>query len=59
VADVAVLDVGAKWTVDPETFLSKSHNTPFANRALTGRALLTIVGGQVVYELKEGKGSAR
>ena len=51
VADVAVFDTGAKWTVDPAVFHSKSRNTPFAGRALTGRAVLTIVGGTIVHEL--------
>jgi dihydroorotase len=51
VADVAVLDTAAKWTVDPVAFHSKSRNTPFAGRALTGRAVLTIVAGAIVHEL--------
>jgi dihydroorotase len=51
VADVAVFDTAAKWSVDPTTFHSKSRNTPFAGRALTGRATLTIVAGAIVHEL--------
>jgi len=48
-ADVVVLDVTASWTVDPTTFFSKSRNTPFAGRALTGRPVLTLVGGKIVH----------
>jgi len=48
-ADVAVLDVAAPWTVDPTRFHSKSRNSPFAGRALTGRAVLTLVAGNVVH----------
>lgn len=48
--DVVVLDVTAPWTVSPGRFFSKSRNTPFAGRILTGRAVLTIVNGRVVYE---------
>ena len=48
-ADLVVIDPGVKWTVQPETFLSKSRNTPFAGRELTGRAELTIVRGQVAF----------
>jgi len=48
-ADVVVLDVTARWTVDPAVFFSKSRNTPFADRTLTGRAVLTVVGGIVVH----------
>jgi len=51
VADVAVFDTAAKWSVDPTTFHSKSRNTPFAGRALTGRVTLTIVAGAIVHEL--------
>jgi dihydroorotase len=48
-ADLVVIDPGVKWTVRPETFLSKSRNTPFAGRELTGRAELTVVRGQVAF----------
>ena len=54
VADVAVLDPVLKWSVDPEAFQSKSRNTPFAGRALTGRAVLTIVAGTIVHEPPAG-----
>jgi dihydroorotase len=50
VADIVVLDPTAKWTVDPGVFHSKSHNTPFTGRPLTGRAILTIVAGTIVHE---------
>ncbi len=50
-ADVVVLDAAAQWSVDPTAFRSKSRNTPFAGRALTGRALLTIVAGKMVYDV--------
>ena len=48
-ADVVVLDPSVAWTVRPEDFFSKSRNTPFAGRRLTGRAETTIVRGQVVF----------
>jgi len=51
-ADVAVLDPGAKWTVDPAVFYSKSRNTPFAGRGLTGRVVLTIVAGAIVHDVE-------
>ncbi len=49
-ADVVVLDVAARWSVAPATFFSKSRNTPFEGRMLTGRAVLTIVGGTVAHQ---------
>jgi dihydroorotase len=49
-ADVVVLDVTSRWTVDPARFHSKSRNTPFAGRSLTGRAALTVVAGKIVHQ---------
>jgi dihydroorotase len=49
-ADVVVLDLAQRWTVDPAAFFSKSRNTPFAGRTLTGRPVLTLVGGKVVHD---------
>src|SRR5438034_2940138 len=49
-ADIVVLDITARWTVDPANFHSKSRNSPFAGRTLTGRPVLTLVGGAVVHE---------
>ena len=56
-ADVVVLDPSADWTVQPEEFFSKSRNTPFAGRRLTGRADMTIVRGQVVFARQPAPGS--
>jgi dihydroorotase len=49
-ADVCVLDLASRWRVAAADFRSKSRNTPFAGRELTGRAVLTLVGGRVVYD---------
>jgi dihydroorotase len=54
-ADVTVIDPKHSWMVSSKAFLSKSRNTPFDGWKLTGRAVMTIVGGKVVWEL-EGKG---
>jgi dihydroorotase len=50
VADITVIDPNLQWTVAPEKFLSKSRNTPFARMRLKGRAVLTIVAGEIVYD---------
>ncbi len=50
IADVTVFDAGRRWTVNPERFLSKGRNTPYAGRALTGMARYTIVGGRVIHD---------
>ncbi|MFM8818049.1 MAG: dihydroorotase [Phycisphaerales bacterium] len=44
-ADVTLIDPDAAWTVDPAAGRSKSRNTPFAGRALRGRALHVFVDG--------------
>ena len=49
-ADVVVFDPAAEWDVRPEAFFSRSRNTPFAGRQLRGRADLTVVRGEIVFE---------
>jgi dihydroorotase len=50
-ADVTVLDPAAQWILDKDALRSKSHNTPLLGRELTGRPVMTVVGGRVVHEL--------
>jgi dihydroorotase len=47
-ADISVFDLDAEFTVTAETLRSKSRNSPFMGRQLTGRALFTVLGGRVV-----------
>lgn len=49
VADVTLFDPKAAWTVDPTTFLSKGRNSPYAGMPLRGKAVCTIVAGEIVY----------
>ncbi|MDO8431047.1 MAG: dihydroorotase [Candidatus Binatus sp.] len=53
-ADVTVIDPNLDWVVEPGKFLSKSRNTPFAGRRLRGKAILTLVGGEIVYDGRKG-----
>ena len=48
-ADVTVIDLEKEFKIDANTFRSKSRNTPFNGWQLKGRAILTMVGGKVVY----------
>jgi dihydroorotase len=48
-ADVTVFDPAREWTVDPQAFLSKGRNSPYAGMRLTGRAIMTIVDGRAVW----------
>jgi len=50
-ADVTVIDPDREWIVAVEEFESLSRNCPFDKMPLRGRAVLTIVGGQIVWAL--------
>ena len=46
-ANLVLVDPDAGWTVDPSALASKSRNTPFAGRTLTGVVALTLLRGRV------------
>ncbi|HEY8186117.1 MAG TPA: dihydroorotase [Pyrinomonadaceae bacterium] len=48
-ADITILDPACEWVFDVASSRSKSRNTPFHGRSMTGAAVATIVGGRVVY----------
>jgi dihydroorotase len=48
-ADVTVIDPKRRWTIDRAAFRSKSHNCPFHGWDVTGKAVVTVVGGEVKY----------
>jgi len=47
-ANLCVFDPTARWVVDPATSASRSRNTPYAGRSLTGRVRHTVVFGEPV-----------
>ena len=47
VANVVVFSPGTQWT--PERFASRSENSPFRGRTLTGRVVATVHNGVVTY----------
>lgn len=49
-ADVIILNPRAKWTVEEETLLGKSKNSPWLGEELTGKIEETIVAGKTVYK---------
>ncbi len=51
IGNVTVIDLEKKWVVDAENFASKSSNCPWNGRELTGRAVCTIVKGEIVYRI--------
>ncbi|MBD3162396.1 MAG: amidohydrolase family protein [Candidatus Eisenbacteria bacterium] len=48
-ADLLLIDPDAVWEVQPDRFSSRSRNSPFLGRTLTGRVLLTIAEGRVTH----------
>ncbi|MGD9078204.1 MAG: dihydroorotase [Desulfobacterales bacterium] len=57
-ADITIIDPDVVYKVDAVRFQSLSRNCPFDGWRLTGRPVLTMVGGRVVYhDLKEYKDS--
>jgi dihydroorotase len=47
-ANVCVIDPSATWTVDPFALASRSRNTPYTGRTLTGRVRHTFLWGEPV-----------
>ncbi len=47
-ANIAVVDPAAQWVVDPDQLASKSRNTPFAGRKLSGKVRHTLVNGELM-----------
>lgn len=48
-ADLTILNLHKEIVVDVKSFKSKSRNTPFHDWKLRGAAVMTIVGGKIVF----------
>lgn len=48
-ADLTLLDLNAKYTIDPANFFSMGKATPFAGWTVQSDVVLTMVGGKIVY----------
>ncbi|MDR1534099.1 MAG: dihydroorotase [Planctomycetota bacterium] len=56
--DLTLIDPERDWLVEVGEFRSRSRNCPFQGWRLTGRAVLTVVGGRVVFDL-DGRRAGR
>jgi dihydroorotase len=56
-ADITVIDPARRWTVQAARFRSKSRNTPFEGMQMQGQAVLTIVGGRIVWRADAAVGA--
>ncbi len=50
-ADLTIIDPTLEWVVSRDDLHSLSRNSPFIGRKLTGKAIMTIVGGEIVHSL--------
>ena len=58
-ADICIIDLEKKFTVDAGKFYSKGKNTPFHGQELTGAAVMTLRAGRVVFPSEEDNQSTR
>ncbi len=49
-ADITVIDLDNRWTVDRSRLRSKGKNTPFHGWAMQGKAIMTIMGGIIKHQ---------
>ena len=49
-ANVTVFDPGSRWSVDRNALESRSVNTPYDGRAMTGRVRATVAKGRLVVD---------
>ena len=48
-ADITIIDPQYKWQVDIKQFFSKSRNCPFDGWTMQGKAVMTLVGGEIKH----------
>jgi dihydroorotase len=53
-ADLVVIDPERRWIYDPAKGWSKSRNSPWTGQEMIGRAVATVVGGALVYDVERG-----
>ena len=52
-ADVMLFDPECTYAIDKNKFWSKAKNTPFQGRKVTGKVMMTICDGKIVYDAAE------
>ncbi len=50
-ADLSIFDLDYSWKVSPESFYSKSKNSPFDGMLVEGKNVMTFVRGRLVFKL--------
>ncbi len=49
-ADLVLFDPDFPWKLDPDSFLSKSKNSPFDAHLVQGQVLRTVVDGRTIFQ---------
>lgn len=49
-AELCVFDPALKWTFDAQSMFSRGRNSPFLGTEITGRVILTLVGGEIRFD---------
>lgn len=52
-ADLTVFDLEDEYVIDPDDFKSKGKATPFKGEKVFGRCIMTLFGGEKVYERRK------
>ncbi|MDY4592864.1 MAG: dihydroorotase [Eubacteriales bacterium] len=52
-ADLTLVDLDAKYTIDGSKFYSKGKNTPFDGFVVKGKVKYTVVGGKIKYQSED------
>jgi len=52
-ADLVLVDLDRRWTIEPSAFYTKGRNTPFAGQPVIGKVVETIRAGRVIF--REGE----
>jgi len=52
-ADLTIIDPEHEFVLSEEMLRSKSHNSPFIGWSMKGKAIITIVGGKIVWKSDE------
>ena len=52
-ADLTIIDANREYVIKRDSFRSKGHNSPFIGFRMKGKAVITMVGGRVVWKSGE------
>ncbi len=52
-ADLTIIDPNREYVIKRDSFRSKGHNSPFIGFRMKGKAVITMVGGRIVWKSDE------